>query len=400
MVAFNKGRNGFLSCGVVASLVLGATAAQGQDEGGQGGLEYGLSSELRYDDNIYLAEDNEVDSMILEASPWVRGTLYNKGNTYQLGYKLSHAEYFDSSDDNYDNHELELNLNHRFTDRHAVAVKAAYRALTEQRGTGFSEEPNETVGGPDDYDRRNVDLIYYLGVPTADLRFELSAKYNELDFDSSYVGDSRDYDQIQLGILSRYRIGARTDLLLEYRNLDVSYDNIPLDFNGQQLSLDSNEDYYLVGLAWEFTAKTRGEVKVGHSARDYDGDDFSSSNLHWEAEVEWRPKSYSRFQLRTARASVETYGSGLFVNTQKYELAWNHAWSGFLSSELATGMMDDEYEASSRDDERLFWKAQLGYEYASWLNFKLGYQYRENDSTLDLVNYEQNKIFLSAELKL
>lgn len=381
-----------------AANVLGQEG-DGDDEG-QPGLQYGLSADLRYDDNIYLAEAGAVDSTILEAVPFVRATLYNKGNTYQAGYRLNHAEYFDASDDSYDDHELLADINHRFTARQAVAVNAAYRLLTEERGTGFSEEPNPVVDGPDDYVQKEFGFKYLLGMPSADLRFELSAAREMLDYDSSYVGDTRDYQADTLGAQARYRLGGRSDLILEYVKLDVTYDNTPLDSDGQPLDLDSSEDQIMAGIGWEMTAKTRGEVKVGHSARDYSTEDFSTSDFHWEAEVEWRPKSYSGVTLRAARSSQETNGAGLFVNSKTYDIAWNHGWTGSLTSEIGGGVITDQYEASERTDDRVFMGAGLGYDYATWLNFMLGYRYQENDSNVILVNYEQNVLYLKVAVEL
>ncbi|GIX30247.1 MAG: hypothetical protein KatS3mg124_0719 [Porticoccaceae bacterium] len=376
--------------------------AQELGEGGSGGrgLEYGLHSELRYEDNIYYAERGEVDSWIAEARPWVRATLYHRGNTYQALYRLRREEFLDSGDDSHTDHELQANLNHRFTPRHAVGVEAGYALLTERRGTGFSEEPNALVDGPDDYRRAHADLVWFLGVPSAPLRFELSARHRTLQFDSSYVGHTRDYRWNQLGALARYRIGARTDLLLEYRRAEVDYFDRPRDFSGRLLNLDAREDDYLAGVAWEMTAKTRGSVRIGESRRNYRGEPYSDGTAHWEVELEWRPRSYSRLALKTARASQETHGSGLFIDSRRHELAWTHAWSGRLNSELAGGYLEDDFAASRRVDDRYFFRAQLGYEYAEWLRFRLGYQYWENDSTLPVVDYRQNAFFLAAQLAL
>ena len=385
-------------CAPLLSL-FGSCYALGQEGTGNAGLEYGLAAELRYDDNIFLSDTVEIDSWILQALPYVRGTLFSDGNTYQLQYLMDHAEYVDSSEDTYTDHNLTLDINHRFTHRQAIVAEAAYRRLTERRGTGFSEEPNGIVDSPDDYDHMNLGLRYLLGVPTAALRFEFFGKYNQLDYSSSYVGDSRDYSSAELGVQSRYRIGARTDVLLEYRRLMVGYDNVPLDFDGNALNLDSDEDYFLAGVAWEMTAKTKGEVKIGQSKRDFDEGEFSNSDFHWEANIEWRPKSYSKFILSSGRISQETYGSGLYVNSQSYNLSWLHSWSGRLRSELLVGIVEDVYEDSDRTDDRNFWGAQVGYDYAPWLAFDLGYRYRENDSTFDEVNYKQNSLFLKASVE-
>lgn len=389
-----------LSVAMTAVLVGGGAASSVlADEGRNAGLEYGLTTELRYDDNIFLSDTVETDSWILEALPYIRGTMFVDGNTYQLQYLMDHGEYFDSSEDTYTDHNLTVDINHRFTHRQAIVAEAAYRILTEHRGTGFSEEPNGIINSPDDFDHLSLGLRYLLGVPTAALRFEIFGKYNELDYSSSYVGDSRDYSSQEIGVQSRYRIGARTDALLEYRRLAVSYDNVPLDFSGNVLNLDSDEDYFLMGLAWEMTAKTKGEIKLGQSKRDFDEGNFSNSDFHWEANLEWRPKSYSRFILTSGRISQETYGSGLYVNSQSYDLSWLHNWSGSLRSELTMGFIEDTYEDSDRADDRTFWGAMLGYDYAPWLALELGYRYRENDSTLEQVDYKQNTLFLKASVE-
>jgi len=387
---------------ILLSLGLGglllAPALNAQDLG-EGGLSYGMAAELSYDDNIFRSESQEVDSIILQASPFITGTLYNKGNTYQATYRLNYAEYFDSSDDSYDEHIFSVDINHRFTSRHAIRALVRHSLLNEQRGTGFSEEPNILVDSPDSFDVTDYELTYLLGAQTSDIRFELSANRNELNFDSSYVGDTRDYSATQLGALMRYRIGARTDFLLEYRNLDIKYDNTPLDFSGQPVNLDSDEDYYLVGLGWDISAKTKGEVKVGHSSRDYNNSDFSSSNFHWEVELSWRPKSYSEFIVNTGRESLETFGSGRFINVEKHTVTWNHAWSARLSSRIEAGLLEDSYEESSRVDDRTFWQLGLVYELFNWASLGAGFKYNENDSTFSQVDYEQNIFYINTSIQ-
>lgn len=380
----------------IATTITGISVLAEAQEGGSG-FTYGLDAELRHDDNIYRAETRETSSLILEASPFIRATFVNKGNSYQLGYRLNKAEYFDSSADSYDDHEFSADMNHRFTSRQALTATLKHQLLTEQRGTGFSEEANALVDGPDDYDATEFAATYFIGAPSARARMELNAEHNILSFDSSYVDDTRDYDATQLGALLRYRVGARTDLLAEYRNLAVRYDNTPLDGLGQPIDLDSDEDYYLVGIGWELSAKTRGEIKVGQSERDYDG--FSSSDGHWEVELEWRPLSYSEWILNTGRESLETYGTGRFINVKRHMLTWNHAWSGRVSSKLQFGLSEDRYEDSTRSDDQTFWHAELFYEPNNWLNLSAGYAYGENDSNFQLVNYERNVLFIKTAVE-
>ena len=391
--------NGLLPMLIMTTATVGmSSVVYAQGEGS--GLSYGIDAELRYDDNIYRAETGEKDSFILEASPFVKATFLNQGNSYQLGYRLNYADYFSASADSYDDHEFSVNIDHRFTTRQAINASLSHKLLTEQRGTGFSEEPNTLVRGPDDFDQTRYALTYFIGAAEARARVELNASRDVLDFDSSYVGDTRDYKADQLGVLLRYRVGARTDLLAEYRNLAVRYDNTPFNESGLPINLDSDEDYYLGGIAWELSAKTRGEIRLGRSDRKYDDGNFSSANTHWEVELEWRPLSYSEFVLNTGRESLETYGSGRFINVKKHSLAWNHAWRGRVSSKVQIGLTEDAYEDSSRRDDQFFWLAALFYEPRNWLNLSAGMSYSENDSNFTPVNYERNVVYIKASVEL
>ncbi len=392
-------RNQISSKPVLAALLLAAAPYLHAQEA-LSGFSYGIDTELQYDSNIYRAESREKSSLILEASPFVKATFMNRGNSYQLGYRLNYAEYFSASSDSYDDHEFTLDINHRFTPRQAITAKAAHRLLTEQRGTGFSEEPNELVRGPDDYKATELEATYFIGSAEARARLELSAAHDILRFNSSYVDDTRDYQSTQVGALLRYRLGGRTDLLAEYRRYAVRFDNTPLDAAGQPINLDSDEDFFLAGIGWELTANTRGEVRVGHSDRDYKDGDFSESGLHWEAEITWRPRSYSEFVLNTGRESLETYGSGRYINVRSHSLAWNHAWRGRISSKLEVGLSKDDYEDSIRKDDRLFWQGVLFYEPRTWLNLSGGVRYWENDSSFSPVDYKRHMIFVRAAVEL
>lgn len=392
-------RKGF-QCSMAMVILLALSMAALAQQNGRAGFSYGIDVELLHDDNIYRAESGEESSLILEASPFITATLMNKGNSYQLGYRLNYAEYFSSSADSYNDHEFDLGVNHRFTSRQALQASLSHKLLTEERGTGFSEEPNDLVRSPDDFEATRFDLTYLIGAPTARSRVELNARRDLLDFDSSYVDDTRDYRSDLLGVLFRYRVGARTDILAEYRKQFVRFDNTPLDANNQAINLDSEEDYYLGGIAWELSAKTRGEVRVGQSEREYDDGRFSDSGTHWEAEVEWQRRSYSVFVLKTGRESLETFGTGRYIDVKRHSLTWNHAWRGRISSRLEAGLMDDSYRDSNRRDDQFYWQAILFYEPATWLKMSGGYTYWENDSNFSPVDYERNVFFVRASVEL
>lgn len=363
-----------------------------------GGFSLSIDSELRYDDNIYSSDTYEVDSTVLEVRPELVFAILNNGNAYGARVNVNHAEYFDSSSDSYTDHEFSLFLNHRFNSANAIDASASYARVTEKIGTGFSESSSYLfLDGPDDYDVNTYDFIYHLGRPGATIRLDLSASRSEHDFDSSFVGNTRDYERDTLGATLFYRAGGRTDLFVEYRNGDTSYDNTPLDGFNNAINLDSTEDYYLVGMQWEATAKTTGVVRLGSLSRDQDSGE-SNDSFHWEAQVSWEPLTYSKWTLATSQSNEESNGPGLFIDTSEYTLAWGHNWTSRISSQIDASFATRDYEEDSRSDDETAYGVKLNYNANHWLDLGLGYRFHSRDSSEVILDYDRNVLFLDGKV--
>ena len=70
---------------------------------------------------------------------------------------------------------------------------------------------------------------------------------------------------------------------------------------------------YYAGVTWEATAATTGTVKLGRLERKFDGGQPKFTGPSWEAAVFWSPRTYSKFDLYTARFTTEASGLGDFI---------------------------------------------------------------------------------------
>ena len=369
--------------------------------GEESGVQFRLDNELRYNDNYLYSDRDEQSAWEMENRPELQVTSIYNDNTYQGYLRIKHVENFDSDDDSYTDHVIGIKLDQNLSARQLIHFAAESAILTEKRGTGFSEGANANLlSAPDDFRQIKYKAAYRLGSQHATGRLKLSADRVQMDYDSSIVGDTRDHNINTYGAAFNYRVGSKTDAVLEYRRAHSYYDNQPVGTSGI-INLDSEEEYFLVGVEWDATAKTSGKIRVGQSERDFDDSSLGSDdNFHWEAEVSWRPRTYSELLLKTRRMSAETYGQGNYINSRDSSITWRYAWNGRLSHQLDFGFSDDKFEAGSRSDDVSRASFKVAYDMRRWLDLGIGYRYNERDSDLSSVQYEQNLFFITANVLL
>lgn len=382
--------------GIASSLVYGEE---------QSGLRFSIDNNLGYEDNYLKTQSDEKDGWVLRSSPQLAATVVNNGNLYQLSYTVERTENFDSSDDSYTDQRINFKADHQFDRRNAIELRAERAYLTEARGTGFSEGVNASLlSKPDDYDQTRYGATYRLGSSSARAGLALKVDHVDLDYDSSLVGDTRDYEYDQYGIEFKYRLGGRTDGVIEYRLRDTEYTNQPtlnLKPIGPAINLDSQEHFYLIGLDWDATAKTSGKLRLGQSERDFDDSARGADdNFHWELELAFQPKTYSRVKANFRRESFETNGAGAYINSDNYDLSWDHAWGARLSHTVELGFANDTYEGSSREDDLTYYGIKFDYDFREWLDIGFGYRFEERDSNFFGADYDRGILLFSLNLAL
>lgn len=360
-----------------------------------------LDLAVRYVDNLLRSEKDEKSTWITEIAPKVQAWIQDGNNTYVASYKLVDSRYASSHDDDFIDHLVNLDIHHEFNNRNMVNIFGEYYDGHEERGTGLSEGLiAQLIDEPVEYERVTAGGDYTYGNRNSRGRIQLAARTDRYDYQNFRdFTRYRDYDADTYGATFFWKVGNKTDALFEVRAIDTEYSRTdPEQVAG---SWDSEEMNYMVGLAWDATAKTTGSVRVGMYDREYDSRARTDDDgFHWEADLTWKPRTYSNIILETRRRSQETNGLGDYINTQEYALAWEHKWSLRANTHFGILLAEDDYSGAKREDDRYEVEASYRHEVQRWFDLSIGYRFEDRDSNVPTLDYQQNLFFVEAYLSL
>ena len=340
-----------------------------------------------YDDNLFFSHANEKSSTLYIFSPGFKVDARTAGKVLQLNYQGQAAEYGQSPKDNYVDHnfhgQLDMALDHR------NFLKLGLDWIKGHDPRGSTDRP---IGEyPDRYEVTSPFATYAFGAPGAKGRIELYAgeamrRYlNNRDVTVGSDRDTREY-----GGAFYWRAMPRTYLMAEARETEI-------DYRISDSPLSADETRYYVGVTWEATAATTGTVKYGRLQRDFklaSLQDFSGPS--WEASITWLPRTYSKFDFYSARQTNESTGLGDFIVTTVAGVAWNHAWSSYLSSVVDLRYQKDQYHGFDRKDEIKTLGVKMGYRLRRWLTLGAEYTFIQRDSNVPQFDYNKNVYLLTA----
>lgn len=362
-----------------------------------------LDLEGRYDDNLFRTNRNEKSTWVSEITPRIQAWVQNGTNAYSLGYELTNNTYANSHADDFTDHQINLDLHHEFNAKNVANVFGEYYDGHEERGTGLSEGAiSRLIEKPIEVDRATLGGDYTFGSRESRGRLKLAAKsaaYEYQNFRS--VTQYRDRDQDTLSGTFFWKVGTKTDLLFEVRGISNDYDATnPDDAFG---TIDSEELIVLVGLSWDASATITGNIKLGVYDREYDS--FSRKDedgFSWDIDLQYKPRTYSKFDFGTRRYSQETNGLGNSINTDEYTAVWRHDWNSRSSTGMSLLYANDDYtgDNAQRDDERFAVEASYKVAVRRWFDLGLGYRYENRDSNRPSLGYSQNVYFISADFSL
>lgn len=359
-----------------------------------------LDTRLEYVDNLFRTPDDTKETGLSVIKPRIQAWLENGLNTYSFAYTLEDFRYFDSSDDNFTDHQYNIDIHHEFDARNVLNVYGEFYDAHEERGSGLSEGVADLIDEPVEFERTTAGTDYVYGNRDSRGRVKLEAKYRDTEY-QNFREDTRyrDYDQWGTEGTFYWQVANRTEVLAAVRYQEIRYDLIdPLRRGG---SFDSDEYNYFVGVNWEPTARTSGSIMLGAYDRSYESDRRADDDgFSWEVDLYYKPRTYSVFHLESRRFSQETNGLGDSVNTQAARLDWDHAWTGRSSTRLSGLVANEDYRGAEREDD--VYRIEVAYEYAlrRWVDLGLGFHYEDRDSNVDLYDYDRSKVFIEANFSL
>ncbi|WP_169307131.1 outer membrane beta-barrel protein [Ferrimonas sediminicola] len=353
---------------------------------------------LGYDDNTAHSSADAIDSWYWEVSPEFLIHAGNQVNSYQLSYLVTDGNYEDSSEDDFTDHRVKLDIHHEFTRRHRLNFNYTYYRDHEARGEGITEGFGQDFDEVAEFDVHDVGLIYGFGVPSAKINLDLELGYYDKNYTNlETISQFRDYDSVLGRATVYWRLGPKTSVLFEWDGEDKSYDR---SAQGEP-SRDSFDQRLLVGFKWDATSKTSGTVKLGYEDRNFDADsreDFDG--VAWNVAVDWKPRSYSTFTIDGGSRAKDPDTLGDYVEENSLGVRWTHDWRSRLSTLAAIRYLDESFTGIDRDDE--LWEATLGATliWKRWLSTEFEYRYADQSSNIDRLNYDKNLFLATVRLSL
>ncbi len=347
-----------------------------------------------YDDNIFRNDLNKKPSWVTLIRPGFQFALERALNRYALSYGMQSTIFWDSPPDNFVDHllrgdtHIELNRRNRF-DFNAQLLYSHY-----QRGTYFSQgNLINAINEPDQFHTYELGGRYSFGAETARGQITLDVNYLDLQFDN-HLERTRVRNRQDLTLSPSFfaRIFPKTSLLAQFEYVQIDYP----DAAGTLVDASGDKMRYLVGATWQQTAKTTGIVKVGYLQMNFDDPRQKSfSDFTWEADIKWRPLSYSSIVLQAVRNVFPTQGFGNSIVVQSYGVDWEHEWGYHFATQAGVNWRDYDNKGSRRKDEMLTTGLELRYRLRSWLNFGLSYSYSDLQSTQSTFDFQRNVVMFS-----
>jgi hypothetical protein len=256
--------------------------------------------------------------------------------------------------------------------------------LEQEAGVTISDEPNRYNSN-----LLNVALAY---ASRNRLAFQVGYSNFMTNYDSD-LDSVRDRQDNGLSASVSYKLSQRMKLIGEYRYLNIAYDN--------NSELDSSEHFFMGGISWDITAKSKGLLMAGYVVKKFDKFSGSYESFSFEAQLDHRFTPKTLLLLNAYRKTNETDVIGMdFSLTDGLEVKLQHLLTSRLTSSAGLFIINDHYKEGpdfeDSVDSRLY-QVNLGLQYAfkRWLKGGIGYAYTTKDSSLSELEYRSNTFYFN-----
>jgi hypothetical protein len=386
----------------IALLLASSAAVQAQEaspsEETEAGVSIGgfgftptLGLSFGYDDNITLADGDEVGSTFWEIAPALRVVGGSERSQLTAEWSANVGRYADSPLDDYDDQRISLAWDYNPKLRHALGIDASYAWLHDRRGTAAREgDLGQLPVDVDEYNRSELGGYYRFGAPGARGRLEFDARYGNTDYTNNELfTSSRNRDDTFYSGSFFWRVAPKTSALVRAEYGTFDYD---------EATLDGTETHLFLGVELDATARTSGRIMFGQARKSFDDplrEDYSGTS--WRAGITWKPRSYSIFDFSTGRDTDETNGDGDYILREDFTAGWAHNWNERFRTTVDAGVAQEEHRPSPRSDDVRFVGLSADYLFRPWLRFGASVKRYDRDSNIADLDYLRNVWMLSAE---
>lgn len=374
-----------------ALLALTSSAAEFEPAPVQaGGFEVTPSVRLSLgrDSNVGLTNGAQTSTNLTMLEPRLEVALPTHGHVYGAKYDGRMARYSGSRTDNFNDHNFDVFADNVWSSRFRTLVNVDYIKGHDARNALLFR--NKEL-----FHATGFNVMGHYGAEGAQGQFELSVGQVAKRYDTNNSGATHLYNNNRTDLIGTffYRVAPATQMFVEARNSKFAY-VVPLAGR----NLDSTEQGYMLGVKWEATAKTTGNLKIGTVKKTFNLGQLPSGNsATWDASVQWMPKTYSKVDFKLQQKANEFGGVGSFIVSNDANVEWVHDWTSYITSTLSFGDGADKFQASTRTDKRQTYGARLTYGFRSWLRAGLEYQHTRRTSNVPAVGYTKAVTMVTLE---
>jgi len=360
-----------------------------------------LDVDLEYDDNIFQTETNEKSSVVTRVAPAVEWEVRQERTRAALSYAGNYSFFADSSDDNVANHVVQADFGATGA-RSSLDLYGAFARGSDARGTG----PSDGLGNaltlqifdePTEFDE------WSWGAAAAVKpggRLGVNVGYDFLDKEYQNFRQftrARDRSRGTYSLGFDYVLTGKTSAILNLSRSEIDYDFTPAG----AATLDSKQDRITAGLRWEATARTTGSVEFGWHEKDFDAPTRDKiDGFAWAASIDWAPRTYSVFTLKTGNSFTEADNVGSAKETSTAGVAWKHGWSDRLSTITGLEYVREDYKDFARKDDFYRFRLEFDYDFRRWMTLAAGVNISSRDSNQSRADFDRNIVFLRAMMSL
>jgi hypothetical protein len=183
-----------------------------------------------------------------------------------------------------------------------------------------------------------------------------------------------------------FKIRPKTALFMQYRHIDMTYDV-------QTDQRDSAIEDYLLGITWDLTAKTRGNLSAGYGTREYQDRDLDEADrIIFQAKLSYLFSPKTQIAINGYHRNEESvYTDFGYTLTTGASVSYSQTLTRKISFDLDFSYRRDDYKdrldqtAGTGDTKEAFYTVSPSLSYAvnRWLSASLSYAHRDNSSEFE-----------------
>ncbi len=350
--------------------------------------------------NIYSTREDEVSDIITRIAPSfaVQGDF---GKTQaNATYSAEQGFYGEDKNDDYLDQRLDADVSYEINARQEVGGSASYNDAHDARGAGTVEGSAAPAVVPDEYEEITGGLNYIYGSDSATGNIEVFAdSYQKRYSNNKALTQDRDHNKINFGAVLSLTASPDAEVIFEARQTNITYS----ENTATAQAREGYEQRLFVGMRWDITGATTGEVKLGRSSRFFDEKTIgSNTRVAWEANLTWQPLTYSTVVISSSQSSNETNDAGSYIANTFTSVNWDHEFSTYYSAGINASISSDAYvnDAAGREDDLVSYGINGTYSPMNWMDVTLDISQSEKTSNVNDFEYDNQIVVLGLTLAI